>query len=687
MPPERHRNTWVAALEQERSTCKLQAFGVLAVVDLADDLVVAASSARHPIATLYPGQKVQDVFGRSAEQMIAGIGLPLGPSPACIGRFTSNDGVDLLLLAQPVREGSQVILEALPVGTMETPETALSDLRWVDEQLGAATDERALLQAVVTETRRLTSFDRVVVHRLLPDGSDVVLAEASNGALPSLQGHQRPAGSLSSALRAELQQCESRFVPDVEYEPQRLITLPNRPDSPPDLSRCLLHAVPQACLDFLHQAGVRGSLSLPILVGGKLWGLINCHHARPLGASYALVEKSRHLASMLGKELGARLEQQVEATKHRVEAARDALLEKIARPDFTERELLLSGSELLEFVPADGIAIICEHKIACLGLTPERADVRRLAHCLGPLLTPRNGLFVTDELATYFPRAASFSEKARGLLAIRVSPAPATTILWFRRSTSSIPQLNGLDPRACYLTDLAISPTSDLDGLSESAPPAGSQAWDPYLVQQANLFQERASFVFQQRHIQALNRQLREANRQLAELAETDPLTGLANRRIFDARLAEEWNRAQRDCRPLSLILIDVDFFKRYNDHYGHPAGDSCLMEVAGAVKASARRAGDLAARIGGEEFALLLPRTTVKSAEMIAERLRRSVLELGIEHADTPGGRVSISLGVASTSPHCSTVVTRGHLVKTADVALYAAKSQGRNQVHVHAL
>src|SRR5690606_37638973 len=190
-----------------------------------------------------------------------------------------------------------------------------------------------------------------------------------------------------------------------------------------------------------------------------------------------------------------------------------------------------------------------------------------------------------------------------------------------------------------------------------------------------------------QRHIQALNRQLREANRQLAELAETDPLTGLANRRIFDARLAEEWNRAQRDCRPLSLILIDVDFFKRYNDHYGHPAGDSCLMEVAGAVKASARRAGDLAARIGGEEFALLLPRTTVKSAEMIAERLRRSVLELDIEHADTPGGRVSISLGVASTSPHCSTVVTRGHLVKTADVALYAAKSQGRIQVNVHAL
>src|SRR5690606_40224494 len=109
----------------------------------------------------------QDVFGRSAEQMIAGIGRPLGPSPACIGRFTSNDGVDLLLLAQPVREGSQVILEALPVGTMETPETALSELRWVDEQLGAATDERALLQAVVTETRRLTSFDRVVVRRLL----------------------------------------------------------------------------------------------------------------------------------------------------------------------------------------------------------------------------------------------------------------------------------------------------------------------------------------------------------------------------------------------------------------------------------------------------------------------------------------------------------------------------------------
>ena len=204
------------------------------------------------------------------------------------------------------------------------------------------------------------------------------------------------------------------------------------------------------------------------------------------------------------------------------------------------------------------------------------------------------------------------------------------------------------------------------------------------VARKASFLQERAGFIFQQRHIEALNKRLREANRQLSQLAETDPLTGLANRRIFDERLALEWGRSQRECRVVSLILIDVDFFKRYNDRYGHPAGDDCLLKIAEVLKTATRRASDLAARLGGEEFALLLPGTNGGGAEKIAEKLRQDVLALQIEHADNPLGLVSISLGVASTRPHCSTAETRSHLVKTADVALYEAKGKGRNQVRV---
>jgi len=168
----------------------------------------------------------------------------------------------------------------------------------------------------------------------------------------------------------------------------------------------------------------------------------------------------------------------------------------------------------------------------------------------------------------------------------------------------------------------------------------------------------------------------------LAALATCDGLTNLANRRHFDEQLKEEWARAKRDSTALSLLMIDVDHFKQFNDLYGHQAGDSCLRSVARVLAERARRPADLAVRYGGEEFALLLPNTDADACNQIGERVRESIHELAILHALNPPAKcVTVSLGGATISP---AVVSAdcGSLVKAADQALYRAKDNGRDQM-----
>lgn len=169
---------------------------------------------------------------------------------------------------------------------------------------------------------------------------------------------------------------------------------------------------------------------------------------------------------------------------------------------------------------------------------------------------------------------------------------------------------------------------------------------------------------------------LEAANRQLEILSVTDPLTGLANRRRFDAVLATECARAARSGQPVALLMLDVDHFKNFNDQYGHQAGDGCLRHVAAALRACARRAGDLPARYGGEEFALIAAGTDAAAALALSEKIRRQIEAMGIAHNDAPAGVVTISIGVASGrgSPD--------ELLRDADRALYRAKQAGRNRV-----
>jgi diguanylate cyclase (GGDEF)-like protein len=176
-------------------------------------------------------------------------------------------------------------------------------------------------------------------------------------------------------------------------------------------------------------------------------------------------------------------------------------------------------------------------------------------------------------------------------------------------------------------------------------------------------------------------RLLEEANAQLKRLSFLDALTSIPNRRAFEERFQLEWRRAQRHTSPIAILMIDIDHFKEYNDHYGHQQGDECLTQLAQRLRNSVSRPADFVARYGGEEFAIILPDTDLEGATAVAENLRRRVAGLRIPHAASPvRGVVTISVGVAWVIPDPASPVP----VAAADHALYRAKELGRDRVEV---
>jgi two-component system chemotaxis family response regulator WspR len=260
-----------------------------------------------------------------------------------------------------------------------------------------------------------------------------------------------------------------------------------------------------------------------------------------------------------------------------------------------------------------------------------------------------------------------------------------------------MPGVNGLDLVRGYRADLATSRTPIIVLSTHEEPTVKRDAFaagaNDYLVKLPDRIEliarlryhslaywsqiERDEAYVALRDSQA---QLLAANRELQRLTNVDGLTGLSNRRYFNEYIEAEWKRALRTPAPLSILMIDVDHFKQYNDTYGHLAGDEVLKQVAGAIKDGCKRSTDLAARYGGEEFAAILPVTLASELPALAENLRRGVEALRLAHpASSTSPFVTISVGGATVVPQVSHAVTE--LIDAADQALYRAKHAGRNR------
>ncbi|MCK8817621.1 GGDEF domain-containing protein [Natroniella sulfidigena] len=199
-----------------------------------------------------------------------------------------------------------------------------------------------------------------------------------------------------------------------------------------------------------------------------------------------------------------------------------------------------------------------------------------------------------------------------------------------------------------------------------------------------SLIEDTQSFIRSKAFENAiLKEELREKNKELKELASSDDLTGLANRRLFDNKLGEEWKRARRQGTSLALIMIDIDYFKEYNDTYGHQAGDECLQKIAQKFEELVLRPADLVVRYGGEEFAVILPKTGLYGVIKVAERIRLGVGDLKLPHRKSVvSDYVTVSAGVAAVKPETKEGAEK--LIEAADEALYEAKEEGRNRVEL---
>jgi diguanylate cyclase (GGDEF)-like protein/PAS domain S-box-containing protein len=223
-----------------------------------------------------------------------------------------------------------------------------------------------------------------------------------------------------------------------------------------------------------------------------------------------------------------------------------------------------------------------------------------------------------------------------------------------------------------FWNEISLSPVFDREGMLTHYIGVQTDVSDRKLAEE-ELQRSKAA-------VQKMNRDLRRLNDDLHQLANQDGLTGVANRRRFDDYLAQEWARSQREQQPLSLVLGDIDYFKRYNDTYNHLEGDDCLKSVAQGILNCVRRPTDLVARWGGEEFAIILPNTPSQGAMTVAETIRQSIADLEIPHASSAvANHVTMSLGVATLIPteNCSLTA----LKEMADEALYLAKDGGRNR------
>ncbi|MEN3372309.1 diguanylate cyclase [Dechloromonas sp. ZS-1] len=211
---------------------------------------------------------------------------------------------------------------------------------------------------------------------------------------------------------------------------------------------------------------------------------------------------------------------------------------------------------------------------------------------------------------------------------------------------------------------------------------------DDYLLKPVSEIVLGAKIRAMQRIIQmrtslvVLARKLDLANQELKRLSAIDGLTGIPNRRYFDETLSREWRRARRNQTSISLMMCDVDLFKRYNDALGHQAGDDCLRQVAALLSANMQRPSDTAARYGGEEFVAILPETASGGAIMVGEKVRHALHQAHLPHPEAPLGFVTLSIGIATLQPAGDDGPET--LIRAADQALYRAKHEGRDRVCV---
>jgi len=652
---------------------------VLLVVDLRTDVILGGAGpieALVGIPIAFGRTTVDTVLECSLRELMDRAGLVLGREAVCIG-LVASPANDRRHTALAHETSGNVVLELLPDGGELHAGKMLSSIRAYGTRIGQADDPAEAFLMSVNRVRQLTGFDRVLIYRFLPDGSGSVLAEDKDERLPSFLNHRFPASDIPRQARALYCVNPIRAIADVDYLPSPLVWGEGA-ERQLDMSQCLLRSVSPVHIRYLKNMGVGASMSVSLMTRDGLWGLIACHHQTPRRLTCETLELCRQIGGVLSQYIHAADEAGSLRDSAELAMARDGVMRTLTSSPSPRAGLEEASQHLIAAVNANGVALRFADGIFCFSHTPPKATIEALANWV--LSDKADAIFATDNVSRDCPFGRKVAPYASGLLSVVLPLEEPLVVLWFRVEQIEEIEWAGNPHEAEQLSSRAgsLTPRRSFETWRETVRDR-ARPWSPADLLSAENLRPRLAFVFQQERIRELNGRLSASNERLSRLAMTDSLTGLANRRAFDERLRSEWDSARIPPRPFALVLLDVDRFKQFNDLYGHPAGDDCLVAIGNAI-AERRRVQDLAARIGGEEFGLILPDTTLDGAKVVAERIRGRVQALAIPHTGSPEGVVTISVGVGAVA--ALRTGTFDDIISVADRALYRAKEAGRNRI-----
>ncbi|HEY9658597.1 MAG TPA: diguanylate cyclase, partial [Allocoleopsis sp.] len=503
-------------------------------------------------------------------------------------------------------------------------------LRTLTQRIRQSLDLQQTLNAAVTEVQRFLNADRVVIYRVNPDGTGSVIVESVVPEQAPILDQPLPEEIFPLECHALYLKGRTRTVIDIEQD---------------EMSPCLA--------DTLRELGVRSKLVVPILLYAtftsdaqdSLWGLLIAHQCVPRRWQESEVDLLEKLANQLGIAIyQANLYAQLQIELVERQKAEQAMTKAIEQEQqLRERERFIStvSRNIRQFLDLNYILNTTVDEV----LQFLRAD-RVIVYQFNP---DWSGKIVAESVST--PSFSIIKQSIQDSCFVESSIVQAyregriqtvDNILDSNLHPCYVGLLNQFQVKA--IISIPIIVKQELWGLLIAHDCTGSRQWQNIGWSLLRQLSTQMAIGIQQAE---LYQQLQSANRDLHRYATTDSLTQVANRRAFEDHLQKEWQRLAREQQPLSLILCDVDYFKRYNDTYGHPAGDICLVQVAQTLQSTLKRPADLVARYGGEEFIIILPNTTNAGAVQVAQNIQQQIAQLQLPHAASlASSYVTLSLG-----------------------------------------
>lgn len=573
------------------------------------------------------------------------------------------------------RIGGRVLVELEPPtevsaqsesGRSEAARRSVASLRAL-VALQAADDVHTLCSTAAVEVKRLTGYDRVMIYRFHPDGHGEVVAEQHEPQMLPFLGLHYPASDIPRQARRLYLLNHLRVIADVDYEPVPLLGAPgDGQDAPVDLSLAGLRSVSPVHLAYLRTMGVQATLTMSLMRGTHLWGMIACHHRTARRIDAQLRGSCRLLAQVFSQAVVDQEEVEHQAYRSRLADIRRRILPRISAAQSLAGALGAGHPSPLELTAAEGMVARIDGRTVRVGSVPPEDAVASLVTWLCVEEVPSE--LVCDDLPHRLPEFAPFAEQAAGVLALPLTPAYRDYVLWFRGEWVRTVRWAG-DPDHPMNGDPGAAPG---DPASVLSPRQSFAAWvqevrgrcRPWLPAEVETARALAGAIPEIHLAQERNR--------LAHRTRRDPLTGLPNRALILAQTARALQQ-QEAGGSVGLLVVDLDHFGQVNESLGRPVGDQLVRQAAQRL-ATAIGERDVLAHAGGDDFIVLCEGTTVdqaaRLADVIVEDFRTPFAVAGREILAT----VSIGVAVADHGANAA------DLLSDAGTAMSRMKQWGRN-------